>query len=241
MFEEFLQSPAGRAVISVAVALLTIAVIELNYKLFFKRVLDVLFSLIFIIILSPALAVLAIISKSKAGEVFEVTAHPGKKGKIIYVRSFAGVKGKLKNLSHLFDVLSGSMSFVGTRLISVSDGAFMDDTAMERFAVRPGIFNHLAIGGNDELTYEQVFALDRRYVKKRELFRDIFTVIACVVLAIRGDGKSYLGEARDKSYADVLLERGAISADDIKRAEQSAEKTIAEDGKAKDFKKQTRL
>lgn len=241
MFEEFIQSAAGRAVTGVAIALLAVAVIELNYRLFFKRVLDFIFSLIFIIILSPALLIGAIISKKRCGEVFSLSACPGKKGKIIFVHSFAGICGKMKNLPYILDVFKGSMSFVGTKLMNVSDGAFMDDSAMERFAVRPGIFNHLAIGGSDELTYEQMFALDRRYIKRRELFRDIFTLIASIVLAIRGDGKSYLGEARNKSYAEVLLERGEITADDIQKAEQFADKAIEEDGKAKDFKRQKHL
>lgn len=241
MFEEFIQSAAGRAVIGVLIALLAIAVIELNYKLFFKRVLDFIFAAIFIIILSPALMVCAAVSKKNSGEVFTFTAYPGKKGKIIYVRSFAGIDGKMKNLPHIFDVLLGNMSFVGIKLTDMSDGAFMEDAAMERFNVRPGIFNHLAIGGNEELTYEQMFALDCRYVRHRELFRDIFTVVVCIALTLRGDGKSYMGEAAYKSYAEVLTERGEITAEDLETAKQSAAKAIENDGKAKDFKRQKHL
>lgn len=241
MFEEFIKSPAGRAVIGTVIALLAIAVIELNYKLFFKRVLDFVFAAVFIVVLSPLLAVCAVISKKNSGEVFAFTAYPGKKGKIIYVRSFAGIDGKLKNLPQIIDVLYGNMSFVGIKLISMSDGAFMEDAAMERFNARPGIFNHLAIGGNEELTYEQAFEMDKRYSKRRELFRDIFTVIICALYALRGDGKSYMGETANKSYAQVLIERGEITAVDLQKAEQSAAKAVENDVKAKNFKKQKRL
>ena len=54
---EFLQSSAGRAVICVAVAVLAILIIELNYRWFFKTVFDAIFAFIAILICSPVIAV----------------------------------------------------------------------------------------------------------------------------------------------------------------------------------------
>ena len=46
----------------------------------------------------------------------------------------------------------------------------------------PGIVNHLVLRGDDKLTFEEAFALDRRYVRRRELFTDMFIVLKKIVL-----------------------------------------------------------
>lgn len=235
MIEEFLKTPAGHAVFGVLVALLTILIIELNYKIFFKYVLDFLFALLSVIVLSPLLTACAIISKKRAGEVFNKKPYLGAKGKIIYVRTFAGVENSLKYLSRILDVLSGKLSFVGVSLLKLSDGALLSDLQMDRFGTRPGLVNHLALHGDDKLTYEEAFGLDARYVKKREFFTDVFIILRSLVLAARGDGKSYLGETRDKSFGEVLLSRGAITEEEFTSAERLAEDAVAEDARRIEF------
>lgn len=236
MLDEFLKSPAGHAVFGIVIAVAAIVIIELNYRLFFKYVLDFIFALIFTVICSPVFLVGAVISRKKAGYVFDETPYLGAKGKIIYVKSFAGIKRGIKNLPYLLSVLSCKMSFVGISLLSLPDGALLEDEAMERFGARPGIVNHLVLRGREDLTYEEVFALDGAYVKRRELFTDIFRVIKYLVLLIRGEGKAYLGEAKDKSYGEVLLARGSITESDLRRAEDNAREALSEAEKLENLK-----
>ncbi|MBD5583718.1 MAG: sugar transferase [Clostridia bacterium] len=233
---DFLKTPAGHAVFGVVIALVAIVIIELNYRLFFKYVLDFIFALIAVIVTSPVLLAGAVISSKRAGRVFEKTPYLGTKGKIVYFLSFAGIDRGIKNLPRLLNVLTGKLSFVGVALLKVSDGALLDDSFMERFSTRPGLFNHLALHGDESLTYEEAFALDKRYVKRRELFTDIYIVLKSLVLAIRGEAKSYLGETARKSYGEVLLERGTISSEDIERAERYAEEAENDRKKREDFK-----
>lgn len=233
---DFLKTPAGHAVFGIVIALVAIVIIELNYRLFFKYVLDFIFSLLAVIITSPVLLAGAVISSKRAGRVFDKTPYLGSKGKIVYFLSFAGIDKGIKNLPRLLNVLSGKLSIVGISLLKISDGALLDDKAMERFSTRPGIVNHLALHGDESLTYEEAFALDRRYVKKRELFTDIFIVLKSIVLAIRGEGKSYLGETYKRSYGEVLLERGTITPEDLERAESYASEAESDIKKREDFK-----
>ena len=241
MFEEFLKSNAGRAVIGVVIALLAVAIVELNYKLFFKRVLDIFFSLLFIIISSPVMAVGAIISKRREGKVFETSPYLGVKGKIVYIHCFAGIERGIKNLPHILDVFLGRMSIVGVKAMPLADGALLDDDDLSRLSAKPGIFNHLAVSGNAELTYKQIFALDTRYFKRRELFYDIWAVLKSLVAALRGEGASYLGEARCKTYAQTLWERGEITEEDVKNTLLYAKNAEEDFNKGKNFKKQKRL
>ena len=223
---EFFESTAGRAVLGVVITVVVILLIELNYKLFMKAVLDVLFAFIAVIICSPVLLAGAVISKIKTGSALESKAYLGVKGKIIYLHSFAGIEKGIKNLPRLFDVLSGKLSFVGVKPVELADGALMDDEQMERFNARPGLVCHLVLKGYEELTYEDIFALDKRYAKKRELFTDIFIILKNLAYVIRGEGKSYLGQSRDKSYAQVLLERGSITQNDFERANEAAQEAL---------------
>ncbi len=235
MLEEFLKTPAGHAVFGIVIAVAAIVIIELNYRLFFKYVLDFIFALIFTLICSPVLIVCAVISYKRAGCVFEETPYLGAKGKIIYVRSFAGFDGGIKNLPKLLDILCGKLSFVGISLLKLSDGALLDDKHMERFMTRPGLVNHLVLRGDENLTYEEAFDLDARYCRKRELFTDIFIIIKRGVLTLRGDGKSYLGETRE-SYGETLLKRGTITETDLKNAEKNAEEALKNEEMRSDFK-----
>ncbi len=223
---EFLKTPTGQAVFGVAVALIALIIIELNYRFFFKYLLDFVFGLVFSLLCAPVLIAGAVISYKRAGHVFEKTPYLGAKGKIIYLRSFAGINKGIKNLPRLLDVLAGKLSFVGISLMCLSDGALMDDKAMERFGTRPGIVNHLVLRGDDKLTFEEAFALDRRYVRRRELFTDMFIVLKKIVYAIRGEGSLYLGETSEKSYGETLLTRGEITGRDLEKAEEHAAEAV---------------
>lgn len=234
---EFLKTPAGVATFAVVATAVIIFIIDVNYRFFMKSVLDFVLAVIFTAILSPVLAVCAIISKVKAGAVFNKIPCLGAGGKIIFVREYAAFNGGFKKLAHIFDVLCGKMSFVGVKLMPVADGAFMDDEAMRRFTARPAIFNHLAVTGNAELTYEETFAKDIRYAKKRELFYDIYIVLKSAVLALRGDlGRQY-GETSNKTYAEVLFERGEATEEDLQKAQAYAAEALEEFEKRRNFKK----
>lgn len=235
--DEFLKTPAGHAVFGIVIAVVAIVIIELNYRLFFKYVLDFVFALLATIICSPVLLAGAIISKKRAGYVYDETPFLGAKGKIIYLKSFAGLQRGIKNLPRLLDILCGRLSFVGVAPLKLSDGALLDDNHMERFLTRAGLINHLVLRGHEGLTYEEAFALDARYCKKRELFTDIFIVIKSLILAIRGDGKSYLGETAE-CYGEVLLNRGTITQTDLQNAQRNADEALRNDGLRSDLKNQ---
>ncbi|MDE7082410.1 MAG: sugar transferase [Clostridia bacterium] len=236
MLEEFLKTPAGHAVFGIVIAVAAIVIIELNYRLFFKYVLDFVFALIATVICSPVLLVGAIISHKRAGYALEETPYLGAKGKIIYIKSFAGINKGIKNLPRLLDILGGKLSFVGVSLLSLSDGALLDDAQLERFMTRPAIVNHLVLHGDENTTYEEAFALDARYCKKRELFTDIFIIVKRIVLAIRGDGKSFLGETAGQSYGEVLLKRGTITENDLTNARKNAEEALKKEEQRSEFK-----
>ncbi len=220
----FLTTPGGIAVLAVVAAVLLLFIIELNYRLFMKNILDFLVSLVCVIVLSPVFIITAGVVKYRqreaGGKVFEQTACIGKGGRIIYVRAFSDLHCILKNLPRLLDVLNGKLSIVGPKLMDVGDAALIDDESMERFSARPGLISSVVLQGCK--TYGEMFEKDVVYVKKRELFKDIGIFFRYVYGKIRGEDNSYLGETAEKSYAEVLLESGVITAADVETARMYA-------------------
>lgn len=237
---EFLGTPAGIAVFCVVAVALALLIIELNYKYFTKLALDFIFALVATVVCCVALAVCAALSKRRSaqGEVFERRAYLGYKGKIVVLHAFAGLNGRVRYLARLFDILGGRLSFVGVKPLPVEDGALLSDEQLARFAARPGIFTHLSIGGGEDLTYEEMFALDVRYARRRELFYDFAILIRHAVLALRGEGTSYLGETAGEGYCAHLLARGEISAEEAESARANAADALADAEKEKQFKKE---
>lgn len=243
---EFFKTPAGIAVFTVVAVIVAVFVIDVNYKYFFKYVLDFIFALIALILLAPVICVFAVIIKIKlnshgGGTVFEREYFYGAKGKIIVLRSFAvkaengedfGAFSKYLNSSavkyfpRVLDILCGRISIVGVKPMKISDACFVSDEFDGKFAARPGVINPLIGKCDKETDYEQIFALELAYVKKRELFKDIWYAVKNAVYKIRGE-KFEFGESDLNTYAKTLLVSGRISENDYNRAIEYERSVIA--------------
>jgi lipopolysaccharide/colanic/teichoic acid biosynthesis glycosyltransferase len=223
LVSDFLNSSAGYALFSVIIVILAILILDLNYKFFAKSFLDRLFSFIALVVLSPLFLVTTIVVKVREGDVISYSQCAGKDGKLIYVRSFCGNYGWLNSLPKLVDVLLGKLSIVGPSIMRASDVPFISDDKMARFDVKPGLISPLSIWGYEEITYDEMFALDIKYVKKREMFKDIFIVLGSLFFKLRGEGDVRLGKTRDKSYSGYLLENGTITEEDLQTAKKYIE------------------
>lgn len=234
---DFFNHPGGAWIFSLFLITVLFILADVTYRSFAKAFLDGVFAVIILVITSPLFLVCAVISRSRTGGILEKEAFLGYKGKIIYLHSFACLEGGLKNLPRLLDVVCGKLSFTGVKLLKPSDGVFINSEYLERFNARPGIFSHLSLNGGNDITYEQMFALDARYAKHREILNDIAILLTCAFKAVCGKKKNYMGETRDNSYAEVLSQRGKITRTDCEQAERYAEEAVLENSAAIDFKK----
>ncbi len=236
---EFLSTPAGIAIMVIFIVVVVLLIIEVNYKFFMKVALDFLIAVIGTIIWSPGLLACTIISRKRTGEGLISKPYLGYKGKVVYLHEFAGLKSHMRYCARLFDILSGRLSIVGVTPMNVEDGAFMDDAQLDRFNARPGVFSSLITWGSEELTYEEMFALDAKYASRREMFFDLWILIRHAVGFCRGERKEdYLGETVSCDYTAKLLERGQIKEADVQRAQECAEEAIENREKEKAFKKE---
>lgn len=230
-FLEFMSSPAGIAIFTVVALIIVIFIVAVNYRFFAKALLDFIFGLLFFIVLSPATAVCAIIAKVKAGRVFERHWIVGKGGKPVQVLTFADFnrsekpsyisRSVLRYFPLLIGVISGKMSLVGPSPLSLNDGALIPDEYEERFSVRPGIFTPAANIFPRRPEYEEMFAADCDYAKKRNLFTDLRAFFTAFLRVIRGEKGGFLSVGRE-GYAEELLACGTITAEQYEEAEKLA-------------------
>ena len=179
------------------------------YK-YIKRILDIISSLLAIIILSPLLAVTAVLVKTKLGSpVLFRQERPGKDEKIFTLMKFRTMTderdengellpdevrltkfGKflrstsIDELPELFNILKGDMSVIGPRPLLVQYLPYYTEEERHRHDVRPGLTGWAQVNGRNNVTWEEKFSWDVKYVDEfnlildiKILFRTIFNVL----------------------------------------------------------------
>ena len=160
------------------------------YERFIKRPQDFVCALLAIIVLSPVLAVTAILVRCKLGSpVLFKQDRPGKDGKIFKLCKFRTMLppkdgvidpskdaerltpfGKklrstsLDELPELFNILKGDMAVVGPRPLLVQYLDRYNDHQARRHEVRPGFTGYAQVNGRNAISWEEKFDLDVEYV-----------------------------------------------------------------------------
>ena len=183
------------------------------YK-YIKRILDIISSLLAIIILSPLLAVTAVLVKTKLGSpVLFKQERPGKDEKIFTLMKFCTMTderdengellpdevrltkfGKflrstsIDELPELFNILKGDMSVIGPRPLLVKYLPRYNEHQHRRHEVRPGLSGWAQVNGRNSISWEEKFDLDVEYVDNYSLSKDINILFMTVMSVIKRDG-----------------------------------------------------
>lgn len=182
----------------------------------FKRVIDFTLSLIALIVLSPILLVLVIVTAiAMKGNPFFTQLRPGKDEKIFKLIKFRTMtnekdeKGNLlpdnvrlnnfgkflrstslDELPELLNILKGDMSIVGPRPLLVKYLPRYNDEQRRRHNVRPGLTGNAQANGRNALSWEEKFKFDVEYVDNISFAFDVKIVIDTVKAVLKRDGIS---------------------------------------------------
>lgn len=185
-----------------------------------KRIFDMLFSLLALIVFALPILLLVILVRAKLGSpIFFRQIRPGLHGKpfeMVKFRTMTNAKdangdllpdrcrldsfGKflrstsLDELPSLLNVVKGDMSLVGPRPLLMEYLPLYTAEQSIRHAVRPGITGWAQINGRNSLGWDEKFAMDVWYVKNQSFYLDIKILLMTIRKVIIRDGISAQGE-----------------------------------------------
>ena len=184
------------------------------YEKYVKRILDILFSMLFLILFWWLILVIAFLVKIKLGSpVIFKQPRPGKNEKIFNMYKFRTMTdekdstGELlpdemrmtsfgtflrrtscDELLEIFNILKGDMSFIGPRPLLVKYLERYNEEQHHRHDVRPGLTGYAQVHGRNAIEWEEKFALDLEYVKNITFFGDIKIFLDTVKVVLKRDG-----------------------------------------------------
>lgn len=182
-----------------------------------KRVFDIFFSLLALIVLAIPMAVIAIIIMATDGRpvVFR-QERVGLGNKTFKIRKFRSMKVGTKNvatknlansddcitpigkvlrktsldeLPQLINILEGTMSFVGPRpLIPQEESIRKMREEKNVYSVRPGVTGLAQVNGRDMISDQKKVELDAEYVQNHNILMDIKILFKTVAVVFSGKG-----------------------------------------------------
>ena len=185
---------------------------------FFKRIFDIICSLLAILLLLLPFLIIAIAIKvDSKGPVFFKQDRIGKKKKIFKILKFRSMyidtdpnapthqlgnatshitkvgkfirKTSIDELPQIFNIFAGQMSFVGPRpALWNQDDLIAERDKYHANDIKPGLTGLAQISGRDELEIPVKAKFDGEYVKKRGFFYDIGLIFRTAFSGFKHEG-----------------------------------------------------
>jgi len=117
----------------------------------------------------------------------------------------------LDELPELINILKGDMSIIGPRPQLVRDMVFMTDVQRMRHNVRPGLSGLAQVSGRNNITWEEKFEYDLKYIEKVSFITDAKLVALTVVKVFKREDTVREGTVSDVDFGDWLVMNGEIT------------------------------
>jgi undecaprenyl phosphate N,N'-diacetylbacillosamine 1-phosphate transferase len=176
------------------------------YKRFFKRILDLIISIVGFVLLSPVfLIVMIALFIANRGKPFFIQQRPGKKERLFAIIKFKTMNDKvdakgnllpdskrltplgkfvrktsLDELPQFINVISGHMSLVGPRPLLPEYLPMYDEVQKRRHEVRPGITGLAQVKGRNQMLFSERLKNDVYYVDHVSLLLDMKIILLTI-------------------------------------------------------------
>lgn len=176
------------------------------YEAFFKRLFDIVISILFLLLFCWLYLILAVIVRIQLGSpVLFTQDRPGRNGKVFKLYKFRSMSDKkdengqllpdsqrlnrfgrilrstsLDELPELFNILKGDMSVVGPRPLLVKYLDHYNAHDARRHEVRPGLTGLAQVSGRNALSWKDKFARDVEYVDHVTFLMDARIILKTV-------------------------------------------------------------
>jgi len=201
-----------------------------------KRMLDIFFAVLLLVLLSPLMAgvaVAAVIAQGRPG--FFIQTRPGLLGEPFNLCKFRTMESEtglvpsqtyanrltplgrflrkfsLDELPQLWNVVRGDMSLVGPRPLLAQYLELYDSRQSTRHNVRPGLTGLAQVNGRNTLTWVERLELDAQYVETCSFRSDFSIVLKSLVVVSLGRGVNPQGTELMEPFSGSKPEPGAES------------------------------
>lgn len=196
---------------------------------FLKRTFDIVFSLLFIVLLSPVFVLVAVLIRmDDGGPIFFRQNRATRGGKIFKVIKFRTMKVHSKNISavendlritrighklrkyrvdelpQLFNILKGDMSFVGPRPEMLENVWSYTEEMPEfkyRLRVKAGLTGLAQVVGKYNTSPKDKLILDMMYIERFSIWRDIKLIFQTLIVFLKKDST----EGFDKKQKHIYV------------------------------------
>lgn len=191
------------------------------YIKLFKRILDLLISLLGLLVLSPIFVIIFLsLFIANSGFPFFFQKRPGQYNRIFSIIKFKTMndqkdalgnllpdaqrltsigsfvrKTSLDEIPQLINVLKGDMSLVGPRPLLVQYLPFYTDEQKRRHLLKPGITGWAQVNGRNAISWEEKFKLDVWYVDNVSFWLDLKIMLQTIKKVFVREGISARGHA----------------------------------------------
>jgi sugar transferase EpsL len=198
-----------------------------------KRIFDVLFSLIVLVLLSPLMFIISVALLCTQGTpIFFKQERPGLEGRLFKLIKFRTMQNhsaqadnlladeyritglgrflrrtSLDELPEFINVLVGNMSVVGPRPLLVQYLERYNPEQARRHDVLPGVTGWAQIHGRNALTWEDKFKLDVWYVDHWSFWLDVRIILITIWKVLRREGISQPGHATMPEFLGSATEK----------------------------------
>lgn len=181
------------------------------YRLFFKRMFDVLLSAAALLILSPVFLIVALLVRLKLGApVIFHQERPGYGEKIFTLCKFRTMTDKrgadgellpdserltafgsflrktsLDELPELWNILKGDMSIIGPRPLLTGYLPYYTEKERLRHTVRPGLTGLAQVSGRNYIAWDDRLGKDVEYVEHLTFFMDLSILWKTVLVVLK--------------------------------------------------------
>lgn len=174
------------------------------YK-FFKRLLDIVLSLIFLILLLPIMIIVAIICKIITGKAIYKQNRDGLNKKSFTIYKLSSIKPNRKysktlnfirsfgldEIPQFINVIKGDMSLIGPRPF-ITGEPLPTMPSKEFYTIKPGMISLATAYGRRKMSHEKRLKYDMAYIKNMSFKLDIYIVFKSIIVLfkqnIHGDG-----------------------------------------------------
>ncbi len=184
------------------------------YEAFFKRLIDVIVSIMVVVLFCWLYLILALIVRLNLGyPIIFTQERPGRNGKVFKLYKFRSMSDQrdengellpdkvrlnkfgrilrstsLDELPEIFNIIKGDMSIVGPRPLLVKYLDHYNAHDMRRHEVRPGLTGLAQVSGRNAMSWKEKFEKDIEYVDNLTFLMDAKVVLLTVKKVFKREG-----------------------------------------------------